>query len=74
MRIQEFFQKSENLAKDLTERTAIRKIENNILQAYSRQIGEVVHPDSWPESWHKESIQRAKAIFDAQGLEYPEEG
>lgn len=72
MTIQEFFQKAENLAKDFPQRTAIRKIENNILQAYSRQIGEVVHPDSWPESWHKAGIQRAKAIFDAQGLEYPE--
>ena len=72
MKIQEFFQKAENLAKDFTERTAIRKIENNILETYNRHFGEAIHPDTWPEQWHKESIQRAKASFDAQGLEYPE--
>lgn len=72
MKIQDFFQQAENLANNLAERTAIRKIENNILEAYNRQLGEVIHPDNWPDKWHKESIQRAKEIFDAQGLEYPE--
>ena len=64
--IQEFFQKAENLAKDLTERNMIRQIEVKCLKSFPEPLPE------WPKEWHKAGIEYAKHHFDYYGIEYPE--
>jgi len=75
MSITDFFQKSENLCKDLTERVSLRKIENKVIQSFSFSdtIFKPTPPVMWPEKWHLQAVQYAKRLMDEQNLEYPEE-
>ena len=66
MRLKDFFEKTEKLAKDFPEQMAIRNIKKRILNGY------FTPEESWPSEWHKRAIQEAKELFDNRGIEYPE--
>lgn len=66
MRITDFFEKVEALAKDMPERMRIRKIQERILNSYFTPVS------SWPAGWHKRAIEDAKEQLDNWGIEYPE--
>ena len=71
MRIQDFFQKAEELAATLHNEDYKRRAYNTIRTAENKILGSFPAPvQEWPEQWHEAAIQTAKKHFDFYGVEY----